>query len=126
AHRANRVLLVDDNRDAVDMLVDVMNRAGIETVGATTPAEALEVAVRLRPQVAVLDIGLPGMSGYDLGRELRRMLSPEPLRLIALCGYGQTQDVAAGRAGGFDVFLVKPVDAEVLMTTLDVQTSTAK
>jgi signal transduction histidine kinase/ActR/RegA family two-component response regulator len=123
--RAARVLVVDDNQDAVDMLVTVLKRAGLDAVGACSADEAIESAMRRLPHVAILDIGLPGTNGFELAWRLRSMLGHAPPRLIALTGYGQKQDAAAARAAGFDAFFVKPVDADVLLAALGVQAATA-
>ncbi len=116
--RVGRVLVVDDNTDALDMLVAMLRESGVEAFGAATPREAVRIATRVRPQAAVLDIGLPDMNGFDLGRALRAQMAGAPLRLVALTGYGQPQDEAAARAAGFDAFFVKPVDVEVLLAAL--------
>ena len=116
--RIGRVMLVDDNRDALDMLLTALKDAGVDAVGAPTPNEALELARRQPPALAVLDIGLPEMDGFALGRALRTLMNGESLRLIALTGYGREQDVAAATAAGFDAFLVKPVDVPALLDTL--------
>jgi signal transduction histidine kinase/ActR/RegA family two-component response regulator len=113
-----RVLVVDDNRDALDTLVEALKEAGLEAFGAATPEEAVDVAARTTPNVAVLDIGLPGMTGFDLARALRGRANGASIRLIALTGYGRAQDAAAAREAGFDVFLVKPVDISALIATL--------
>jgi signal transduction histidine kinase len=114
-----RVLVVDDNRDALDMLVDALTAAGHDAIGASTARDALDLAERLRPAVAVLDIGLPDMDGYKLARALRSLYQDRPLRLIALTGYGRDQDRATAKAAGFDAFFAKPVEIEALLESLD-------
>jgi len=114
-----RVLVVDDNRDGLDMLLEALKAAGHDVVGASTAQEALDVAKRLRPSVAVLDIGLPDMDGYQLARALRSRDQDPPLHLIALTGYGREQDIAAARAAGFDAFFAKPVEIDALLEALD-------
>jgi CheY-like chemotaxis protein len=113
-----RVLVVDDNRDALDMLVDALTAAGHDVIGASTAPDALDLAERLRPTVAVLDIGLPDMDGYELARALRSLDRDQPLRLIALTGYGRAQDRAAATAAGFDAFFAKPVEIEALLESI--------
>jgi signal transduction histidine kinase/CheY-like chemotaxis protein len=113
------VMVVDDNRDALDMLLIAMQQSGLSAFGASTSAEALDLASRLHPAVAVLDIGLPGMDGFGLARALRSVSNGVPLRLIALTGYGREQDMAAARAAGFDAFLVKPVEMAALLAALN-------
>jgi signal transduction histidine kinase/CheY-like chemotaxis protein len=114
-----RVLVVDDNRDGLDMLLDALTAAGLDVIGASTAREALDLAERVRPAVAVLDIGLPDMDGYELARALRSLDHGRPLHLIALTGYGREQDIAAARAAGFDAFFAKPVEIEALLESLD-------
>ncbi len=114
-----RVLVVDDNRDGLDMLLAALTAAGHDVIGASTAREALDLAVRLRPAVGVLDIGLPDMDGYELARALRSLDQDRPLHLIALTGYGREQDMAAARAAGFDAFFAKPVEIEALLESLD-------
>ncbi|HZP48336.1 MAG TPA: ATP-binding protein [Vicinamibacterales bacterium] len=116
--RIGRVLVVDDNADALEMLVEALRTAGIEVYSAATPRTALEVAARVAPQAAILDIGLPEMNGYELARAMRAQAPGTRLRLVALTGYGQPQDMTAAREAGFDAFLVKPVDTHVLVAAL--------
>ena len=85
---------------------------------AGDPSQALSAADAFRPQVAILDIGLPVMDGYTLGRELRARLGDATPILIALTGYGQEQDQRRSEEAGFSLHLVKPVDAETLMNIL--------
>jgi CheY-like chemotaxis protein len=89
-------MIVDDNRDALETLVSALTEAGYETVGAATRSEALGLAARVHPAVAVLDIGLPDGDGLDLARALRSIDGGAGApRLIALTGYGRDQDKAA-------------------------------
>lgn len=109
-----RVLVVDDNVDALDTLVQVLGLAGHTVRPALSPEDALATAATFVPDVAILDIGLPGMSGYELAEQLRGVV-PSAVGLIALTGYGQSADKARARQAGFDVHLVKPVDADTLL-----------
>jgi CheY-like chemotaxis protein/nitrogen-specific signal transduction histidine kinase len=113
-----RVMVVDDNPDALEMMLDTLKEAGLDVFGASTSGEALELARRLRPRVAVLDIGLPEMDGFELARTLRSTANNGPIRLIALTGYGQVQDIEAARAAGFDAFFVKPVEIPTLLEAM--------
>jgi nitrogen-specific signal transduction histidine kinase/CheY-like chemotaxis protein len=113
------VMVVDDNPDALDTLIDALKTAGIEAFGASTPHEALDLAVERHPQVAVLDIGLPQIDGFELARALRSRDGGSALRLIALTGYGREQDMAAAKAAGFDAFFAKPVEIDVLIAALN-------
>lgn len=100
------------------MLLTALRESRIEAIGASRPSDALALAARMMPQAAILDIGLPEMNGFDLARALRQQSNGAPMRLIALTGYGQEQDMAAARDAGFDAFLVKPVDVQVLLAAV--------
>jgi PAS domain S-box-containing protein len=113
-----RVLVVDDNVDAAQMLHEFLESLGHEAMVAYDGATALEVAGRFKPDVAVLDIGLPVMDGYELAVELRGRFGRAELRLIAVTGYGQDADRARSRAAGFDHHLVKPIALEALLPLL--------
>ncbi len=110
------VLIVDDNADAADLLNVLLKAAGHRVTTAHDPLEALELVAKLAPEVAVLDIGLPVMDGYELGARIRS-LAPS-CRLIALTGYGQTEDRTRSSAAGFNAHLVKPVDIAHLLAEI--------
>jgi signal transduction histidine kinase len=110
---SRRVLVVDDNRDAADMLQLALQDAGHAVVVAGTAIEALEMVREFQPEVAVIDIGLPGMNGYDLARLLRA--EHQPIRLIALTGYGQSGDAADAATAGFDDHCAKPISTSALL-----------
>jgi len=116
---ARRVLVVDDNRDAAEMISLLLSRAGHQVEIAADASQALLTADAFRPQVAILDIGLPVMDGYALGRELRARLGSATPVLIALTGYGQEQDQRRSAEAGFASHLVKPVDARQLVHLVD-------
>jgi len=118
AGRGKRVLVVDDNRDAADMIGLFLSNAGHEVRVAHDPLQALSSADVFRPQIAIVDIGLPVMDGYQLGRELRALLGDATPTLIALTGYGQPQDQRRSEEAGFSLHLVKPIQAETLMNIL--------
>ncbi|HET9693510.1 MAG TPA: PAS domain-containing protein, partial [Steroidobacteraceae bacterium] len=105
-----RLLVADDNRDAAEALTMLLRMAGHEVFVAHTGSEALEIAARERPDACILDIGMPGLSGYDVARQLRAQEWGEGMLLIALTGWGQGQDVARAMAAGFDRHYTKPVD----------------
>lgn len=109
-----RVLIVDDNKDAADSLALLLEFEGHETRVAYSGEEALAGIESFKPDVALLDIGLPGMNGYDLARQIRKLPQLKTLRLIALTGYGQTEDQQRAYAAGFDDHLVKPVTLSAL------------
>ncbi|MEZ4404895.1 MAG: ATP-binding protein [Polyangiales bacterium] len=107
-----RVLVVDDNADAAELLAEALQMLGHEVYTAPDPAEALAIAPVVRPQVALLDIGLPVMDGYELAGRLRALPELEGCRYVAVTGYGQPADKARARAAGFDEHLVKPVSID--------------
>lgn len=110
--RALRVLVVDDNPDAAELLGDMLSRAGHDVSVVNDPEAALAALVTFEPDVAVLDIGLPGMDGYELASRMRRQ---SKCRLVALTGYGEDQDRERSDAAGFESHLVKPVDGRRLL-----------
>jgi signal transduction histidine kinase/ActR/RegA family two-component response regulator len=112
-----RVLVVDDNTDARDMLRTALGQAGHVLATAGTGPEAIEVAAGFHPDVGVLDIGLPGMDGYELAKHLRA--AHPDIRLIALTGYGGTADVAAAETAGFDAHQVKPIAMSALLALIE-------
>jgi signal transduction histidine kinase len=111
-----RVLVVEDNPDALEMMVQSLSAAGLQVAAAPDAAAAVRAAAAFRPVVAVLDIGLPGTDGYELARQLRANAATRGIALIALTGYGRDVDLETAREAGFDVFLVKPVSIDVLLS----------
>jgi PAS domain S-box-containing protein len=116
---AARVLVVDDNPDALELLTEVLRLKGHEVHGALDAASALQLAAGRPPDVALLDIGLPVIDGYELARRLRAMPGMEALKLAALTGYGQPNDKERARAAGFDEHLVKPISLEQVEAVLE-------
>ncbi|WEF33487.1 hybrid sensor histidine kinase/response regulator [Pseudoduganella chitinolytica] len=116
--QGRRILLVDDNVDAVRMLGMLLEQHGCKVEVCHDPVTALARFDTLRPDVAVLDIGLPIMSGHELAREIRQRPGGAQCRLIALSGYGQPEDMARSLAAGFELHLVKPVQPERLLNIL--------
>jgi PAS domain S-box-containing protein len=112
-----RLLLVDDNADAARVLAELLRECGYDVAVAHDAPAALILADEFRPAIALLDIGLPVMDGYELARHLRTRL-PTPPRLVAVTGYGDHADSARSRDAGFDVHLGKPVDFEKLVSVL--------
>jgi PAS domain S-box-containing protein len=104
-----RVLIVDDNSDAAELLSDVLASFGCTTRVAHDGPDALRIAEEFHPEVALLDIGLPVMDGYELARRLREMPAARDAKLIAVTGYGQAKDRERSAEAGFAVHLVKPV-----------------
>ena len=111
-----RVLIVDDNVDSADSLAMILNHSGHRAEPAYTGADALERAAAFDPEFILLDIGLPGIDGYEVARQLKGRGANA--RLIALTGYGQPEDVRRAREAGFDLHLVKPVDLQRLLREL--------
>jgi PAS domain S-box-containing protein len=116
-----RVLVVDDNEDAAESLATLLQQAGHQVSVAHEGATALAIAERERPRVVFLDIGLPGMDGYEICKELRR--AGHEALIVALTGYGQDEDRARTRAAGFDGHLVKPGDPNELIKLITSTTS---
>ena len=115
---ARRVLLADDNRDAADSLAAVLRALGHEVHVAYDGEEALAAGAALRPDTVILDIGMPGLNGYDAARRVRQSAWGRGARLVALTGWGQEGDKAQAAAAGFDQHLTKPVEAETLQALL--------
>ena len=119
-----RVLVVDDNQDAADSMAMLLQLNGAEVSIAHDGPGALEQALSLRPDVIVLDIGLPGMTGHEVCRELRSRTEISGPIVVALTGWGTEQDQRESMAAGFDAHLTKPVDFGVLMQRLQTLRST--
>ncbi|MFO0333472.1 MAG: CheR family methyltransferase [Pseudomonadota bacterium] len=117
--RSRRVLVVDDNADAVDSLAMVLRHRDHEVHTAYDGRAALSAAQSVLPDVVVLDIGLPDVDGYQVARALRSQRATARATLIALTGYGQSEDAARGRAAGFDFHLVKPADPDQIAALIE-------
>jgi two-component system, sensor histidine kinase len=111
---ARKVLVVDDNVDAAMSLAQLLELDGHQSQAVYGALEALECVTQFRPDIVLLDIGLPEMSGYEVAQRLREMPDLAPMKLIALTGYGQSDDKARALAAGFDAHLAKPVDLGAL------------
>ena len=114
-----RVLVVEDDEDSALLLAETLVEHGFAVEVAHDGASALAKAAEFKPQVAVLDVGLPDMDGYQLAVRIRKLELPAGLRLIALTGYGGDEERMRSRAAGFDVHLVKPVLPDVLAQAID-------
>ena len=110
-----RVLVVEDNADAREMLQVLLECAGHEVATAGDGAGALAEVERFRPEVAVIDIGLPGIDGYEVARTVRAAPDAHRIRLIAVTGYGQAEDRRKAVEAGFDEHIAKPVDPDRLI-----------
>jgi signal transduction histidine kinase len=115
---AHRVLLVDDNEDAADVLAEVLRLRGCDVSVAHDGLEALSLARDGGHDIALVDLGLPVMDGYELADRLRETLGPEAPKLIAVTGYGQESDRVRTHQAGFVAHLVKPVGLEELLETI--------
>jgi len=113
-----KVLVVEDNTDSRQFLCDLLTQAHFECRAADSGIAALALADEFRPDVAVLDLGLPGMDGLQVARRLRSDPPQARMILIAPTGYGQAADRVAAREAGFDEHLVKPVQGEQLLSLL--------
>ncbi len=114
-----RVLVVDDNEDAAEVLADMLEMYGHETRRAHEGPTALRIAEDFDPDVAILDIGLPGMDGFQLAQRFAEHPQLRRTRLIAVTGYGEDRDRARSAAAGFSVHLVKPVDIAQLTAAIE-------
>jgi PAS domain S-box-containing protein len=120
---SHRVLVVDDNEDILDALVEFLRSAGHVVASAKDGPTALDVLKTFPADLAVLDIGLPVMDGYELAGRIRAMFGEAGPRLIALTGYGQDSDRARAKEAGFAVHLTKPVDGDRLLGVLEATAS---
>jgi PAS domain S-box-containing protein len=109
-----RVLIVEDNRDAREMFRVMLELAGHEVLEAEEGVSGLELLKAMRPDVAVIDVGLPGLNGYEIARRFRAERGSERVMLVALTGYGTPEARERSRQAGFDHHLIKPVNAEAL------------
>ena len=113
-----RILVVDDERDAADTLTMCLEQLGHEVISTTDALGAVELARDTRPELILLDIGMPDMDGWQLARALRKVFGQESVRIVALTGRGEREDHARSRAAGFDAHLPKPVDMALLKSIL--------
>ena len=117
--QTRRVLVVDDNCDAAVTLGLLLKMLGVEVRVVHSGAEALESLDSFRPRVVLLDIGMPGMDGYEVARRIREQPGLGEVTLIALTGWGQEEDRDRSRAAGFDHHLIKPADIRALEALLE-------
>jgi PAS domain S-box-containing protein len=116
--RAMRILVVDDNQDSAELLSVLLEMDGHDVRAANSGFDALHLAAQHKPEVALVDIGMPGIDGYEVARRIRRSTGLERTVLVAVTGYGQQDDIQKSREAGFDDHLVKPVDLETLRKVL--------
>ena len=115
---ARRILVVDDNRDSAESLAELLELIGNRTHAAYDGLEAVEAAEAFRPDVVLLDIGLPKLNGYEAARKIRERPWGKNVVLVALTGWGQEEDRQKSREAGFDAHMVKPVDFAALKKLL--------
>jgi DNA-binding response OmpR family regulator len=108
------LLVADDDEDILQLLSFRLERAGYEVVQARNGADALRLAIELRPALAVLDVMMPGLNGYEVTRELRRNEETRTMPIILLTAKAQASDVSQGMAAGADDYVKKPFDARDL------------
>ena len=116
---AHRILVVDDNRDAADSLAEFLRLSDQQVNTCYGGEAALEAAEALRPNLVLLDIGMPGLSGHEVCRRLRARPWAGDLTIVALTGWGQQEDRRRSREAGFDQHLIKPVDPDALLRLLE-------
>jgi len=116
-----RVLVVDDNKDSADSLALLLKMLGHEARAVYDGRHGLSLIAEFSPQVAFLDIGMPGLNGYELSRLIRARPHAKSLKLVALTGLGQEEDRQRASEAGFDLHLVKPVTVEALIAVLGCQ-----
>jgi CheY-like chemotaxis protein len=114
ANEKKRVLVVEDNLDSAETLATMLDMMGHEARVANDGPTGIDVFARFKPSIVLLDIGLPGLSGFEVAERLRADPAASSLKIIALTGYGSDSDRARSKTAGFDHHLVKPVDFEVL------------
>lgn len=119
AARPLRVLVIEDNEDALELVQLWLTHMGHKVDGANDGVRGLELALSSRPEVAFVDIGLPGIDGYEVARRLRAASDGTPLYLVAVTGYGQPEDRSHAIEAGFDTHVVKPLSEATLRAALD-------
>ena len=116
--RTRRILVADDNIDAGESLAMLLRLDGHEVQLATNGPEALDVFTRMRPEIAILDIGMPGLNGYEVALRIRAQTRDRSVMLIAVTGWGQQSDKARAMSSGFDFHFTKPVEPTALSSLL--------
>ena len=113
-----RILVVDDNADTAEMLASLLTIEGHDVIVANCGCAAIDLALSRVPDIALVDIGMPGMDGHEVAKRLRQEPTLKDMTLVAVTGYGQQEDVQKSREAGFDQHLVKPVDVGILARVL--------
>ncbi len=118
APAGRRILVADDDLDTVETLSLLLQRLGHEVTVATRAASVLELARKTRPQLILLDIGMPEMDGWQLARLLRQELGHDAVRIVAVTGRSQREDFVRSRQAGFDAHVTKPVEPSLIQSML--------
>ena len=113
-----RVLIIEDNQDAADSLALLLELLGYEVTKAYNGREGLILAREWKPEVVLSDIGLPGIDGYEVAQELRKLASAKEIRLIAITGYSTEEDRSKAYRAGFNHYFIKPPDLAALQELL--------
>ncbi len=113
------VLLIEDNADAREMLGDLLELEGWDVAVCENGSDGLESLCKKPPDLALVDIGLPELNGYEVAKQFRSRQPDSQVYLIALSGYGQTADIMKSEAAGFDTHLTKPVDPDELLSVIN-------
>ena len=113
-----RVVVIEDNDDSRDLLCELLRSFGYDCHGARDGATGVELVEKVRPAVALVDIGLPGIDGFEVAQRLRKLSGRDKMLVVALTGYGQAADRERALASGFDEHMVKPVQHEMLLRLL--------
>jgi two-component system, sensor histidine kinase len=116
--KARSIVLIDDSEDIRELMADLLRTWGHEVQVAPDGESGCDLALRVRPEIAFVDIGLPSLDGYGVAKRLRAQCSPEQLRLIAMTGFGQESDKRKAFEAGFDQHIVKPASIEALKKAL--------
>jgi two-component system CheB/CheR fusion protein len=116
--RGSKIVVIEDNEDSRELLCQLLVLSGFECRGAEDGLKGLALIDELRPDLAIVDVGLPGIDGFEVARRIRTNPKHAEIRLIALTGYGQRSDQETALAAGFDVHLVKPVQPDRLAMML--------
>jgi CheY-like chemotaxis protein len=117
----HRILIVDDNADAANSLASLLSLMDNDVRTANNGPEALRIAAEYGPEIILLDIGLPGMNGYDVARALRRASADGRPVIVAVSGYGSQEDMKRSVEAGFDAHFVKPMEISALQEFLAAQ-----
>jgi CheY-like chemotaxis protein len=118
-----KILVVDDHKDQADTAAMLLRLHGHEARTAYSPKEALAKVAEQPPDVILMDVGLPGKNGFDLGKEIRR--SHPAVRIVVVTGFGQEELVRASKEAGFSGHLLKPVDPAVMNAVVNEQCTAA-